>query len=138
MTVKMFALIYDTGGLICIQGLARSKAADAASTVSSSPLRPMMCSPIGMPSDVKPHGMLAAVWPIVFIGWVKGTKPHAALGYTSFPPICFGYSPTGNAGTGMAGEPDHGRVGPRGSMTSILIWEGGVRPGLIVPGAFPR
>lgn len=53
--------IYDTCGRFWAQGLASSKAADAAMTVDSSPSRPTMCSPMGMPSDEKPQGTLAAV-----------------------------------------------------------------------------
>ena len=40
----------------------------------------MMCSPIGIPSESKPHGTLAAVKPIVLIGCVYGRKPHAGIG----------------------------------------------------------
>lgn len=58
----------DTCGLMCAHGRAASNAADAANTVSSSPGLPMMCSPTGIPSESNPHGMLAAVNPIVLIG----------------------------------------------------------------------
>ena len=54
------------------QGLASSKAAEAATIVASSLLRPTMCRPTGSPSDEKPHGMLAAGLPIMLIGKLKG------------------------------------------------------------------
>ena len=52
---------HDTGGRASAQGQVDSKAADAAMTVDSSPSRPTICSPMGMPSDEKPQGTLAAV-----------------------------------------------------------------------------
>ena len=63
---------YDTPGRASAQGRASSNAADAAITVLSSPKRPTTCSPIGSPSDERPHGTLAAGWPIMLIGYVNG------------------------------------------------------------------
>ena len=62
--------LHPTGGRCWIHGRASSKAAEAEKTVASAPRSPMMCRPMGRPSEENPHGMLAAVEPIMLIGIV--------------------------------------------------------------------
>src|SRR4029453_8525354 len=82
-------------------GRARSKAAEALSTVTSSKRRPTICSPIGSPSLVKPHGTDAAGWPVMLNGYVNGIQ---AYGSTGLPAISVGLSsPTGNGGHAIVG-----------------------------------
>src|SRR5882762_6011440 len=63
---------YSSTGRCRAQGRARSKAAEARSTVVSSNRRPTICSPIGNPSFVNPHGTEAAGWPVRLNGYVNG------------------------------------------------------------------
>ena len=56
------------GGRRSRQGLARSKAAEALSTVASSPRLPTIWRPMGMPSEEKPQGTLAAVCMVMLKG----------------------------------------------------------------------
>src|SRR5262249_56807557 len=82
-------------------GRARSKAAEAGSTVTSSKRRPTICKPIGSPSFVKPHGTDAAGWPVMLNGYVNGIQ---AYGSTSLPAISVGLSsPTANGGHAIVG-----------------------------------
>ena len=53
-----------TGGRLSAQGRASSRAAEAASTVTSSFMSPMICRPIGSPADEKPAGTDAAGLPV--------------------------------------------------------------------------
>ena len=62
---------------------------------------PIICSPTGSLFLVKPHGILAAGFPIIFIGNVFGNAPQNS--FTSIPFIWAGGLPIGNAGTEVVG-----------------------------------
>jgi hypothetical protein len=61
-------IVYETTGFRWIQGCALSNAADADITDDSSPSLPIICIPIGSPSDENPQGILAAGFPIMLMG----------------------------------------------------------------------
>src|SRR5256886_17527680 len=119
------------GGRRSAQGRARSNAAAAPRTPASSKRRPTICSPIGSPSLVNPHGTDAAGCPVRLNGYVNGIH---AYGSTRLPAISVGLSsPIGNGrppgaggltrGTGSEnpprggpppGPPDHHPTDPAG------------------------
>ena len=74
---------------------------EADSIVASAFGFPIKCSPIGSLFLVKPHGILAAGYPIMFIGNVFGKAPQNSS--TGRPFILVGGFPTGNAGTEVVG-----------------------------------
>ena len=86
----------QTGGFFSLHGLASSKAAQAARTVSSAPAGAddMQNLPAG-PRRKNPQGMLAAVAPIMLMVGVKGVNPHNSA--TFLPAMNLGANPTGNA-----------------------------------------
>ena len=69
----------------CALKEAGMKAADAASTETSSPNLPTICRPTGSPSSDMPQGTLAAGWPMRLMGNVNGRKPQK--GSTDRPAI---------------------------------------------------
>ena len=94
---------HDTVGLYCIHGRTRSKAADAASIVSSSPRLPTIWSPIGNPSDENPAGTVAAGCPTALIGRVKAPFQYCS-GYSDWPLMFPGNFSLRNAGKHAVGE----------------------------------
>ena len=74
---------------------------EAARTVDSQFGLPIICNPTGSLVLVKPQGMLAAGFPIIFIGNVFGNAPQNS--FVSTPFILVGGLPTGNAGTEVVG-----------------------------------
>src|SRR3989441_9916266 len=89
------------GGRRSAQGRARSNAAAAPRTPASSKRRPTICSPIGSPSLVNPHGTDAAGCPVRLKGYVNGIH---AYGSTRLPAISVGLSrPIGNGGDAVVG-----------------------------------
>src|SRR5256712_11740448 len=89
------------GGRRSAQGRARSNAAAAPRTPASSKRRPTICSPIGSPSLVNPHGTDAAGCPVRLNGYVNGIH---AYGSTRLPAISVGLSsPIGNGGGHVGG-----------------------------------
>jgi Ribosomal protein L6 len=56
------------GGRCAAHGRAVSNAAEACRTVRSSKRRPTICSPTGMPAEVKPAGTVAAGCPVKLNG----------------------------------------------------------------------
>ena len=56
---------------------------------------------MGRPPDEKPHGTLAAGFPAMLKGRVKGVNP--ILGLTSLPSMTVGASPQGKAGVAREG-----------------------------------
>src|SRR2546428_10532694 len=105
------------GGRRSAQGRARSNAAAAPRTPASSKRRPTICSPIGSPSLVNPHGTDAAGCPVRLNGYVNGIH---AYGSTRLPAISVGLSsPIGNGGdpggggaSGAEGVEKEARGGP--------------------------
>src|SRR5256886_15156629 len=94
------------GGRRSAQGRARSNAAAAPRTPASSKRRPTICSPIGSPSLVNPHGTDAAGCPVRLNGYVNGIH---AYGSTRLPAISVGLSsPIGNGGDTVGGGPTRG------------------------------
>src|SRR2546428_10598203 len=94
------------GGRRSAQGRARSNAAAAPRTPASSKRRPTICSPIGSPSLVNPHGTDAAGCPVRLNGYVNGIH---AYGSTRLPAISVGLSsPIGNGGGARGGGPPKG------------------------------
>jgi hypothetical protein len=59
---------YETIGFRWIHGCAFSNAAEADITDDSSLNLPIICIPIGSPSDENPQGILAAGFPIMLMG----------------------------------------------------------------------
>src|SRR5215218_408758 len=57
-------IAHTSAAYAACQCVRRSKAALAASTVSSANRRPMICNPTGRPPYVNPAGMDAAGWPV--------------------------------------------------------------------------
>src|SRR5256885_5315663 len=66
------------GGRRSAQGRARSNAAAAPRTPASSKRRPTICSPIGSPSLVNPHGTDAAGCPVRLNGYVNGIHANGS------------------------------------------------------------
>src|SRR3989442_1934236 len=91
------------GGRRSAQGRARSNAAAAPRTPASSKRRPTICSPIGSPSLVNPHGTDAAGCPVRLNGYVNGIH---AYGSTRLPAISVGlWRPIGHCGPSLGEIP---------------------------------